>query len=107
MDLSGRLYLAFHSAAFAGVPVTMPASRQLRVLRSAGAIWLVDRLPRPTSATPSLRCVCAETTFEISGAAASADVWMMNCRRVCSFTEYPFDSQAHEIQAHEIEPMPK
>ena len=55
MFLSGMPYFFFHSSALDGVPVTMPASRQLRVFSSAGAIWLVARLPSPHSATPSLR----------------------------------------------------
>src|SRR5436190_508002 len=47
------LYFAFHAAAFAGVPVTIPARRQYFVFIRAGAIWFVLRLPRPTSAKPS------------------------------------------------------
>src|SRR6185436_9561674 len=55
MLLSERLYFCFHSAALDGVPVTMPESLQLRVLSRAGAIWLLERLPSPHNATPSLR----------------------------------------------------
>src|ERR1017187_797461 len=55
MFLSGRLYCAFHLSALAGVPVTMPASRQNFVFCNAGAIWFVLRPPRPTRAKPSFR----------------------------------------------------
>ena len=55
MLLSGMPYCAFHFSALAGVPVTMPASRQCFVFCSAGAIWFVLRLPSPTSAKPSFR----------------------------------------------------
>ncbi len=79
---AGRPYFFCHSAALDGVPVTMPASRQLRVLSRAGAIWLADRLPRPHNATPSfLPGACAITELASSGAAASAAVLAMNSRR--------------------------
>src|SRR5687767_12767850 len=80
--LAGMPYFFCHSAAFEGVPVTMPASRQLRVLSSAGAIWLAERLPRPHNATPSfLPGACAITKLLSRGAAAIAAVLAMNSRR--------------------------
>src|ERR1041385_1837749 len=80
---AGMLYLLFHSSAFDGVPVTMPARRQLRVFSSAGAIWFVARLPSPHSATPSLRAGDSpNTAFETSGAvAANAAVFVRKRRR--------------------------
>ena len=73
MALSGKPYFFFHSAAFAGEPVTMPARRQKRVFCSAGAIWFVERLPRPHSATPNLRPgACALPRLLNSGKAARA-----------------------------------
>ena len=84
-DLSGKPYFFCHSAAFDGVPVTMPARRQLRVFCSAGAIWLVERLPRPHSATPNLRpAACALPMLLSSGRAARAAVRVRNWRRSVS-----------------------
>jgi hypothetical protein len=66
-------YFFCQAVAFEGVPVTMPARRQLRVLSSAGAIWLAERLPRPTIATPSLRAgAWPNAECANNGAAASA-----------------------------------
>ena len=56
MFLSGMPYFFFQSSALDGVPVTMPASRQLRVFSSAGAIWLVARLPSPHQRDAELAC---------------------------------------------------
>src|SRR6185295_12465150 len=85
MLLSERLYFCFHSAALDGVPVTMPESLQLRVLSRAGAIWLLERLPSPHNATPSLRVgawpKASAPTPANSGAAASAAVCVRNWRR--------------------------
>src|ERR1043165_7586042 len=53
MFLSAILYFSFHFSALAGVPVTMAARRQVLVFCGAGAIWLVARLPSPTTAKPS------------------------------------------------------
>jgi hypothetical protein len=80
-------YFFFHSSALDGVPVTMPARRQLRVFCSAGAIWWVERLPSPTSATPSLRAGASAADalparLASSGAAARAAVEVRNSRRL-------------------------
>src|SRR4051794_31670727 len=96
MLLSGIPYCAFHFVAFAGVPVTIPASRQCLVFCSAGAIWLVLRLPSPTSAKPSFfscRLVVGVARWAIEGteprgrisgapAAASADMRTKSRREV-------------------------
>ena len=96
MLLSGMPYCAFHFCAFAGVPVTIPARRQCFVFCSAGAIWLVLRLPSPTSAKPSFRSCrlvvgvarCATEGMEPRGrmsgtpAAASADMRTKSRREV-------------------------
>src|SRR6476659_1624321 len=80
---AGMLNFFCHSSALEGVPVTMPASRQLRVLSRAGAIWLVARLPRPHSATPSLRPGdWPNTALDARGAmAARAAVFVRKRRR--------------------------
>src|SRR3982750_1666157 len=85
MLLSGRPYFFCHSVAFDGVPVTMPASRQKRVFCSAGAIWLVARLPSPHSATPNFRPgACALPMLLSSGTAAMAAVCVRKRRRSIS-----------------------
>src|SRR6186713_269272 len=79
---AGRPYFFCHSVAFDGVPVTMPARRQLLVLSNAGAIWLVERLPSPHNATPSfLPGACAWAVPVINGVAASAAEVARNWRR--------------------------
>src|SRR5438477_3253691 len=62
MFLAGMLYFSAQIFSLAGVPVTMPASRQSFVVWRPGAIWFVLKLPRPSRAKPSF-CVesCAET----------------------------------------------
>ncbi len=60
----------------------MPARRQLRVFASAGAIWFVERLPSPQSATPNFRPgTCALPMLLSSGAAAMAAVCVRKRRR--------------------------
>src|SRR5450759_1656537 len=73
MERSGILYCAFQLAAFAGVPVTMPASRQNWDFCSAGAIWRVLKLPRPHKAKPILRFGSAANAPS-SGKPATASV---------------------------------
>src|SRR5436190_3452641 len=92
MLLSGRSYFFCHSAAFDGVPVTMPARRQKRVFCRAGAIWLVERLPRPHNATPNfLPGACARPTLLSIGKAAMAAVCVRKRRRWISDIANPRD----------------
>src|SRR6187402_722746 len=82
MLLSGRPYFFCHSAAFDGVPVTMPARRQKRDFCKAGAIWLVERLPSPHNATPNfLPGACALPILLSIGKAAMAAVCVRKRRR--------------------------
>src|SRR4051812_45815057 len=66
MFLAGRLYFSAQIFSLAGVPVTIPARRQNFVVWSAGAIWLVLRLPKPSRAKPSF----------LVGSWARAEVWV-------------------------------
>src|SRR5207342_1408710 len=90
MLLSGRSYFFCHSAAFDGVPVTMPARRQKRVFCRAGAIWLVERLPSPHNATPNfLPGACALPMLLSIGKAARAAVCVRKRRRWISDISNP------------------
>src|SRR5690242_12308433 len=102
MFCCGMLHWACHFTALAGVPVMIPASRQLAVFCNAGAIWLVLRLPRPHSANPSfLREAAARarvTLVLMNGAAARAVACMMNLRRVALSIASPGDFAAASVR---------
>src|SRR5438105_5012497 len=91
MFLAGMLYFSAQIFSLAGVPVTMPASRQSFVVWRPGAIWFVLKLPRPSRAKPSFRVEsCAETEelarFSMGALIAAAphrNEVSMNWRRDC------------------------
>src|SRR4030088_174063 len=91
------LYRAFQWTALAGVPVMMPARRQLAVFCSAGAIWRVLRLPRPHRANPSFFLEAAAsarvTLVLMKGAAAKAAACTTILRRV-AISISPLESNA-------------
>src|SRR6266404_7661875 len=99
MFFAGRPYLSAQIFSLAGVPVTMPASRQSLVVWRAGAIWFVLKLPKPRRAKPSFRvdsCARAEGLAGFSmGAAMAAALQrsevLRNWRRDCpSWSRFVF-----------------